>query len=91
VRTYVLAGALALGGLLACSGHCCNDGDCWGNDICSADCASGQPQGICLQRCQVDLDCSEGDVCDDFRGSCACDAPADAGAPGTCPQGANGG
>jgi hypothetical protein len=83
---------LVLGALLvSCSGvngACCNDGDCLGTAICSSECASnGGKQGICLTRCQVDADCSAGKLCQEFDFGCACEAPADGGTVGTCPQG----
>ncbi|HUB10192.1 MAG TPA: hypothetical protein VMB50_24525 [Myxococcales bacterium] len=95
MRALTLAAAAAWAILAAgCGPHgsCCSDGDCWGTYVCSVDCAaSGGPQGTCLQRCQVDPDCSGGDVCDDVHGSCACEAPSAPGAGGSCPQGANAG
>ncbi|MHB8418326.1 MAG: hypothetical protein ACYDCL_09635 [Myxococcales bacterium] len=86
----VLAAALAAG----CNTHggCCDDGDCWGNFFCSEDCSvNGGRQGVCLQRCQVDLDCGVGEVCDLMHTSCGCEAPPDGGAAGSCPQGSNNG
>jgi hypothetical protein len=84
-----LLAAFALSCTAACSGHCCSDGECWGNDVCSELCApGGSAQGTCLVRCQVDADCN-GQVCDEFHGSCACDAPVDGGVGGSCPQGTN--
>jgi hypothetical protein len=82
---------LLLGALLAScsvSGPCCSDGDCLGTAICSAECSSdGNKKGVCLSRCQVDADCPAGTLCQEFDFACACEAPADGGTVGTCPQG----
>ncbi len=89
---------MALGAMLAlagCNAHgsCCSDANCWGNYVCSADCTlNGGQQGTCLQRCQIDSDCADpGYVCDDVHTECGCEPAADAGAGGSCPQGANNG
>ncbi len=83
---------LLLGALLAAcqgvNGTCCSDGDCLGTAICSAECSTdGNKKGVCLPRCQVDADCTEGALCQEFDIGCASEAPADGGTAGTCPQG----
>jgi len=43
--------------------------------------------GVCLTRCQLDADCTHGDLCLELDFGCACGPPVDGGTLGSCPQG----
>jgi hypothetical protein len=88
-----LFGLVALLGLATCNlyGPCCSNSDCSGGSICTVDddkCPSAaDPKGQCLKKCGVDRDCGDGEVCNVFILSCACQKIGDGGSEGTCAPG----